>query len=194
MPPAPDYIALRALEEPELPARLLAHIDRVVDTARTLARSHGADEARTLLAAQGHDLVRHWSTEAWLAEAERRGFAILDCERAEPVLLHGPLAALILEERGWIEDRVLLDAIRFHTTGHPDYRSEAWAMFIADKVEPHKLARRPALQAVVDAAARSLEAAALVYLQLMEEEGRRTGWATHPLQTATLAYLHARTH
>ncbi len=177
---------------PELPAGLLAHIDRVVTLAQELARRHGADEARAMLAAQGHDLVRHWGDERWLAEADARGIDVLDAERAEPVLLHGPLGAALLEERGWLADRALLDAIRYHTTGHPAYTPEAWAMFVADKIEPHKVARRPDLAVVVAAAERSLGAAALAYLELMEEQGRRAGWAVHPLQTETLAYLRAR--
>lgn len=192
MPPARTCLELRTLMAPELPQRLLDHIDRVVDLAGTLARRHGVDEGRGMLAAQGHDLVRHWDDERWLAEAERRGLEILPAERGEPVLLHGPLGALLLEERGWLEDPALLDAIRFHTTGHPDYSPEAWAMFVADKIEPHKVARRPELQRVVDAAEDSLEHAALAYLELMDEHGRETGWLTHPLQTETLAFLRAR--
>ena len=157
--------------------------------AGALARRHGADEGRAMLAAQGHDLVRHWGDERWLAEAERRGLDILPAERGEPVLLHGPLGALLLQEHGWLDDPALLDAIRFHTTGHPDYPPEAWAMFVADKIEPHKVSRRPELQRVVDAAEDSLEGAALAYLELMDEHGRETGWLTHPLQTRTLAFL-----
>ena len=45
---------------PELPDGLIAHIDRVVALTQTLARRHGANEQRAMLAAQGHDLVRHW--------------------------------------------------------------------------------------------------------------------------------------
>ena len=191
MPPADDHTALRALMAPELPEGLVAHIDRVVTLAQTLARRHGADEARTMLAAQGHDIVRHWGDARWLAEAEARGLDVLNVERAEPVLLHGPLGAALLKERGWLTDRALLDAIRYHTTGHPAYAPEAWAMFVADKIEPHKVARRPDLTVVVTAAERSLESAALAYLELMEEQGRRSGWAIHPLQVETLTHLRA---
>jgi len=177
---------------PELPDGLVAHIDRVVALAQTLARRHGADEGRAMLAAQGHDLVRHWGDDRWLAEAEARSLTVLPAERAAPVLLHGPLGAALLAERGWLADAELLDAIRYHTTGHPAYRPEAWAMFVADKIEPHKVARRPGLAVVVAAAERSLEAATLAYLELMEEQGRQSGWAVHPLQVETLAFLRAR--
>ena len=51
-----DHHTLRARMAPELPAGLLAHVDRVVTLADELARHHGVNEAQTLLAAQGHDL------------------------------------------------------------------------------------------------------------------------------------------
>lgn len=73
--------------------------------------------------------------------------------------------------------------------------AEAWAMFIADKVEPHKVARWSALQAVLDAAlgedggARSLERAALVYLDLRQDEAVREGLPVHPMATLTRNHL-----
>ncbi len=178
--------------EPELPKRLTKHIDRVVTLASELARRHGADEARATLAAQGHDLVRHWSDEQWLAEAEARGIEVLPVDRANPVLLHGPIAAAILEERAWLSDPELVSAIRCHTTGHPSYTPEAWCMFLADKFEPNKLKRRPTLQRVADAAEVGLLEGALAYLELMEEDGQAKGWDIHPLQTETLAWLRSQ--
>lgn len=182
---------LQALMEPELPKRLRKHIDRVVELASTLATQHGADEARATLAAQGHDIVRHWSDEQWLAEAEARGIEILPVDREYPVLLHGPIGAALLQERGWLTDPELVSAVRFHTTGHPAYTPEAWCMFLADKFEPHKLARRPELQRVADAAQIGLLEGALAYLELMDEDHRAKGSGVHPLQTETLAYLRA---
>jgi predicted HD superfamily hydrolase involved in NAD metabolism len=186
---ARDHEALRALMAPELPDGLMAHIDRVVAGARELARRHGVDEGRARLMAQAHDLVRAWSKAQWLAEAERRGLAVLPVERAEPVLLHGPVGALLLAERGWVTDAGILDAVRYHTTGHPAYSPEAWAMFVADKVEPRKLERRPALQQVVDAAERSLEAGALTYLELEQAELEAKGIEPHPLAVETREWL-----
>lgn len=190
-----DHVALRARMAPELPAGLLAHIDRVVALAGPLARRHrarGIDEARVLLAAQGHDLLRALPDAELLRRAEERGLLIEPVERSEPVLLHGPLGALELEERFEITDTTVLDAVRWHTTGHPDFGPEAWAVFIADKVEPHKLERWPALTTVVARAEDSLEAAALRYLDLSAERALSEGWTLHPLAVETATALRAR--
>ena len=53
-------------------------------------------------------------------------------------------------------------------------------MFVADKVELAKLARRPELQRVIDLATDSLEAAALAYLELEAERSEREGFTLHP--------------
>lgn len=190
--PAPNAVALRALMVASLPTGLAEHIDRVVAVALGLVRRHHLDERRTLLAAQAHDLLRAVPDAALLADADARRLVVDAVEREVPVLLHGPLAALALAERGWVTDPAILDAVRYHTTGHPQYTREAWAMFVADKVEPHKLARWPALQAVVELADHSLEAAALAYLELARAQATREGWAVHPLAEASRRALHAR--
>ncbi|MYA19710.1 MAG: HD domain-containing protein [Chloroflexi bacterium] len=183
--------ALRARMAAEVPDFMIAHIDRVVAAAEPLARRHGADVGRTLLAAQGHDLLRALTDEEWLARAEARGLELLPVERERPVLLHGPLGALELRERFGIEDELVLHAIHWHTPGHPEFGPEAWAMFVADKIEPAKLARRPELQRVIDLAEDSLEAAALAYLELEAERSVREGFTLHPQAIETREALAA---
>jgi predicted HD superfamily hydrolase involved in NAD metabolism len=177
---------------PELPAGIVEHIDRVVAVTGELARRHGVDEGRALLAAQGHDLLRAMAPDAWIEAAVTRGLKLGELERAYPVLLHGPLSAIELEQRGWVDDREVLEAIYWHTTGHPDYGQLAWAMFVADKVEPGKLLDWPALQAVAELAEESLEEAALLYLDLNRRKAARQGWTVHPMAEETRRTLRKR--
>lgn len=180
----PDLV-LRARMALEVPRRMLAHIDRVVALADGLARRHGLDVERARLTAQGHDLVRAIDPAELLRRAEARGMAIDPVERDEPVILHGPIGALELAERFDVTDERVRFAIWWHTPGHPDYDGEAWAMFIADKVDPHKVERWPALAEVRDLAQDSLEAAALRYLDLRAEEAMERRWTVHPMATLT---------
>ena len=182
----PTAEALRERMAPELPEGLVAHIDRVVELAGDLAARHGLDVELARLMAQGHDLLRAVRGPDLLHRAEEREMAIDPVERDEPVLLHGPLGALELRERFGVTDERVLDAIRWHTTGHPDYPPEAWAMFVADKVEPRKLAKRPKrLGPVRKAAERSLEAGALTYLDLVLRDAVKKGWQLHPMAVET---------
>ncbi len=188
----PDYFALRGRMAPEVPTEMMAHIARVVGLTERFARHHNADLAAALRAAQGHDLLRALPKQEWLRKAEERGLAMLPMERERPVLLHGPLGALELEERFGVRDPRVLDAIRYHTTGHPDYGPEAWSMFVADKVEEKKLGAWPALQQVLDLADGSLEAAALAYLTLTEQRDHAMGRDIHPLAIETQEHLARR--
>ncbi|MDA0270358.1 MAG: bis(5'-nucleosyl)-tetraphosphatase (symmetrical) YqeK [Chloroflexi bacterium] len=186
----PADLDLRARMALELPGGLVEHIDRVVALADTLARHHGLEVPLARLMAQGHDLVRHVPPADLLARAEARGLPIDPVERDAPLLLHGPIGALELRERFGVTDARVFDAIWHHTWGHPDYTPEAWAMFIADKVEPHKVRRWKALRRVHRLALDvSLEAAALLYLDLRLKEAVREGHTVHPLATLTRNYL-----
>jgi predicted HD superfamily hydrolase involved in NAD metabolism len=183
---------LRARMAAELPDGLVAHIDRVVTLGDELARRHGLDVAEVRLAAQGHDLLRAVADAELLERAEARGLELDPVERAAPLMLHGPLAALELRERFEVEDEAALDAIWWHTTGHPDYSCEAWAMFMADKVEPSKVSQTPELRVIRELAGESLEAAALVYLEFRLAEAIERGWQVHPMSTLARNALLAR--
>lgn len=177
----------------ECPPGLVAHMDRVVAVAEDLARRWGLDVALARYMAQAHDVVRHLTDEEWLARAEAFGIRPSEVERAAPVLLHGPVGAEELRRRFGVTDERVLHAVRWHTPGHPDYVPEAWATFIADKVEPHKVERWDALREVHRLALEvGLEAAALRYVELRMEEGLREGYLLQPELLATRNALLAR--
>src|SRR5688572_31643151 len=50
-------------------------------------------------------------------------------------MLHGPAAAIRLEQEGEKRQEVL-DAIRFHTVGSPNWKSTGRALYMADYLEP----------------------------------------------------------
>ena len=191
-PREPDHFALRGRMAAEVPTPMMAHIARVAALAERYVRRHGGDLALALRAAQGHDLLRAVPPSELLRRAEERGLDLLPPERERPVLLHGPLGALELAERFGVRDPAALHAVRHHTTGHPDYGPEAWAVFVADKVDPPKVAAWPALGRVLGLAERSLEAAALAWLDLTTERDRALGRESHPTALATREALAAR--
>lgn len=179
-----DDRELRRLIAPELPDGLRAHVDGVVELADELAQLHGVGgdaRERLLLAAAGHDLVRAVEPADLLARAEARGITIDSVERATPLLLHGAVGAAELCERFDVCDEWVLHAVRWHTSGHPDFDEAAWLFFLADKVEPWKLERWPALQDVAVAARTSPRRAALQYIELNLERGIALGWEPHPM-------------
>jgi predicted HD superfamily hydrolase involved in NAD metabolism len=188
-----DEAQLKRLMDAELPAGLSAHIARVVELTDRYARRHQLDVTLARLMAQGHDLLRALPDAELLARAEVRAargeFEIGKPEREYPVLLHGPLGALELSERFGLDDPRCLHAVWWHTPGHPDYDDESWAMFVADKVDPQKVARWPVLAQVAALAEHDLREAAAQYLDLQTARAAVEGWEPHPQAKLARAVL-----
>jgi predicted HD superfamily hydrolase involved in NAD metabolism len=144
--------------------------------------------------AAAHDLARSMSGEALLVEARRLGLEFGLVEERSPVLLHGPIAARWIEEDGEVTDPRVIAAVRWHTTGRAGMDHVARVVFVADKIEPVKVARDPTLRRVVAAAQQDLAGALLELLNIELAYRTERGEAIHPssielreeLTTATL--------
>ena len=168
----------------ELPAGLRDHVSRVVTEARRLAHHHDIDEDRAVIAALGHDLYRGHSPEDLLCEAEAASFTLSTEERSQPILLHGPLGALLMAERYGITDEEVLSAARHHTTARAGMSRLERLLFVADKIEPEKARSEPALAEARVAAQRagqeSLDAAMRIILDYQVSRAIERGWPLHP--------------
>lgn len=189
-PPTERRTALNQVEAElaALPKGLQEHIGRVRATAASLAeawRLTPEERASMDLAAAAHDLARHLPPEVLLAKAARLGVPTATAERHAPILLHGPVAAeRLLRELG-VTDADAVEAVRYHTTGRPDMGRVAQAVFLADKVEPWKLERRPELRRVRELAFHQPHAAIAAFLTEETASLLRRGALVHPLAMET---------
>jgi predicted HD superfamily hydrolase involved in NAD metabolism len=163
-----------------LPAGLRDHILRVEDEALRLAALHNDEPSRASLAALGHDLVRHLPGPELLAMAARYGLTPDAIELAEPILVHGPIAARMLSRDFGVEDTDVIEGIDCHTTARAGMAALEQVLFVADKVEPHKRNRVPHMVEVRDTASSDLNAGVLKYLDWNIEQALRKGWLLHP--------------
>lgn len=83
-----------------------------------------------------HDMAREWSADELVRFVEHHNLRTLPFERKRPVLLHGAVAAQKMEL--YYEDATesMWNALRWHTTGHPDLDILGKALYVADYVEP----------------------------------------------------------
>ena len=163
-----------------LPAGLRDHISRARLVARELAERHQVDLTRADLGIASHDIARGLKGQDLLNEATRFGVSILQVERVNPVLLHGPVAAQWLEREDGIEDPEVLEAVRWHTTGREGMSSVAKVVFLADKLDHKKVERYPPMEKVRSLADDSLDAALLEYISYTLEYLLRKGQLIHP--------------
>jgi len=163
-----------------LPGGLRRHIAAVAAEAKRLARLHGVDEDRAMMAALTHDIARAMQPEEILRLARELGLNPNEVEEAAPILLHGPVSACLLASRYGVEDEEVLASARWHSTGRAGMSAVEKVLFLADKVEPGKVAGRPDLEEVRRLAETDLDGAVLRYLDLQLVEAVRQGWPLHP--------------
>jgi len=163
-----------------LPGGLRRHIQAVAAEARRLARLHSVDEDRAVMAAWTHDIVRAMQPEELLRLARELGLNPNEVEEAAPILLHGPVAARLLASRYGVKDEEVLASARWHSTGRAGMSGVEKVLFLADKVEPGKVAGRPDLEEVRRLAETDLDGAVLRYLDLQLVEAVGQGWPLHP--------------
>lgn len=138
------------------------HVEGVVETAKGLARRFGVDEERAALAALLHDAARDWPEPQLRRWAERAATPPDPVERTSPELLHGPVAAEWAGAELGVEDRAVLDAVRYHTTGRPGMTRLEMVLMVADYGEPGR--SFPEAEAIRRAARTHLEEACLLSL------------------------------
>ena len=163
----------------KVPSGLAEHVIRVVAESRRLAAIHGVDVHAATIAALAHDLLRAHSDERLLTIAAEQGYALDPADALEPILLHGPLAVPILQERYNVLDGDVLGAVAFHTTANEGMTRLQQVTFIADKIEPHKLERHPRVRRVAELAETDLTNAMREYLDYHVSVALESGWPLH---------------
>lgn len=190
---AVDGAALTALlraRADALPDWLRAHTARVVAEARRLAQRHEVDLERVQAGAWGHDLYRAHGDQELLEAAGRLRLPLSEVERAAPVLLHGPIAAAVAEREWRVAEGEVLEAIRWHTTARPALSPVARTVFLADKIEPAKVAADPGLEPLRALAEHDPEGAMLALLERRIAQQLAVGRVVHPVSLeARNAYL-----
>ncbi len=175
-----SQIAALQAEFESRPEGLLRHVQRVLVEALDLAGRFDLDPARVELATWGHDLFRSFPPEEQLRLAGEAGLGLQAADRADPVLLHGPIAAVTLRQRFGVEDEEALAAVRDHTLGAPEMPMIAKVILLADKFEKRKRERTPVMKEIRRVAQRDLDLALLCWADWKWVQERDQGWASHP--------------
>ena len=173
----------------KLPVRLQQHLERVRDTALELARVHGVPFAPVELAALGHDIARSHSITQLVDLAQEWQIDVHPAENEIPLLLHGPVSAEMLRLQCNIDDPQVLEAVRWHSTSIPGMSPVGLVVFLADKLEPHKLNRSTRHKEIAKTAKESLEQATIDYLSMEIRSLVNNGRLVHPKSIETRNYL-----
>lgn len=115
------------------PSRL-EHSYAVALCAGELAVRYGEDRKKAELSGLLHDCARDLPPNELLRFAEENDLVKNEIERKFPVLLHGPVGAVLVQKELGIEDREILEAISSHTLGAPGMGLLAKIVYLADLI------------------------------------------------------------
>lgn len=103
-----------------------------------LAMRYGADLEQSELAGLLHDCAKYYGDGNIIKKCEKQNIFLTSDELKAPVMLHAKYGAWLAEHKYGIEDKEVLDAIRWHTTGRPDMSLLEKIVFTADYIEPRR--------------------------------------------------------
>lgn len=147
----------------------LEHSVAVAKLASRLAKEYEVDENQAYLAGILHDCVKYIGVEKIKGLIKEYNIEVFDHEINAPKTLHAPVGAYITKERFGIEDKKILDAIRFHTIGRCEMNLLEKIIFIADKIEP--VTREEEFRAkIVPQLEKSLDHAIFAYFEILIEK------------------------
>ena len=101
-----------------------------------LAQRYGARIEAARLAGWLHDYARDLPAERLIELAERAHLITCTLERKVPDLLHGPVAATLIESIFAITDAEIKQAIAVHTLGTENMGLLDKILYVADLIEP----------------------------------------------------------
>lgn len=178
-----DLVKLEESVKKKLSPKRFNHSKRVMETALVLAEKHEVDLEKIKIAALLHDYAKDLKAIEMVRLIERSGGSVSSLELAEAEILHGPVAAIIAREEFLIEDKDILESIKYHTTGNVGLSKLAKIIYLADAIEPSR--QYPGLKKIRETVEEDLDMALLLSLDSTLEYLIQKGRLIHPLSIET---------
>lgn len=120
--------------EQKMSKKRLEHVLRVEQKAMELASLYDVDITACQLAALLHDLAKEWSMEEYATIVQKFNLS-QDMLQFGSEILHGPVAACVIDEWFGVDDERVKNAIACHTIGDSQMDDVAKVLFVADYIE-----------------------------------------------------------
>ena len=171
--------------EKNLNEKRLRHTYSVAKEAVKLAERYGADAERAELAALFHDMFR--STPVQVLNMYIRQLGLPESNMDNPNLSHGKIAAAVMMKDYGIEDKELLNAVSYHTTGRAGMTLLEKIIFLADAIEPGR--KYPDVEKIRETAYVDIDRACIESLERTVKYVREIGEYLDPDTEKAIDYL-----
>ena len=164
----------------------VAHVLGCRDTAVALAKRWGADETDAARAGILHDITKAIDGPLQLTLCKAYGKILDDFSRKYPKTLHA-LTGSLVAERIFGENKAVVDAIAYHTTGKADMNLLEMIIYVADYMEPNR--DFPGVETLRQLAFSDIQAALRLGLEMTMEHLKEQGSEVSPASREALAWL-----
>jgi len=151
----------------------VAHVLGCRDTAIELARRFGAEENLAARAALLHDVTKALEPRLQLTLCKEYGIVPDEFSQKNPKTLHA-LTGSLVAQRIFGEEKAVVEAIRWHTTGKAGMTLLEKILYVADYMEPNR--DFPGVQKLRELAFEDIDAAMVLGLKmtvaLLQQQGR----------------------
>ena len=178
---------IEEIMEKRLPPKRFSHTLRVVELADRLAVRWHMDREKIRIAALLHDYAKNTPPEELAFLARQYGYPVNEAERDEPILLHGPVGALMIKRELGISDPEILDAVTYHTTGKAGLSLFAQIIYLADALEAER--SYPGVEELRKLAETNLQEAFLASLESTLRQLLKQHRLIHPLSVEARNWL-----
>lgn len=122
------------------------HTRFVLESAVKLAKNLNLNQQKVKTAALLHDIAKSKTDEELKIILKDSQWSVDDLEASITPILHAPAGAVIAKNEFGVEDQEILEAIRFHTLGHPEMGQIAQVIYAADFISEDR--QFPALEII----------------------------------------------
>lgn len=157
-----SYDEIKEILKGRMSENRYVHCLNVADCAVELAKKYGADTEKAYLAGLIHDSCKDVFVGEQLLYLRENGAELTKLEAAAPKLYHAMSGKIFAEKEFNVEDRDVLNAIRYHTTGRKGMSLLEKVVFVADFISVER--NYDGVEPMREKAKISLEAAIVVGL------------------------------
>ena len=165
------------------------HVLGCRDTAVELAKRWGADVTDAARAGILHDITKAIDGPLQLTLCSAYGKILSDFSKRYPKTLHA-LTGSLVAERIFGENKAVVSAIEFHTTGKADMNLLEKIIYVADYMEPNR--NFPGVDKLRALAYSDIDAALKLGLEMTLEHLKEQGNEVSPESREALAYLNEK--
>ncbi len=112
------------------------HSINTMKVAISLAERYGEDKDKAAIAGLLHDCAKDLSDEETILYCRSNGLALNEIEKNQIFLMHGAVGAIIAKEKYDVDDQMILNSIKYHSTGFSNMNMLDKIIFLADYIEP----------------------------------------------------------